>query len=74
MIAFNPDWGGQETIQDTPPYDGMVIHFLPSAVSDVLGSVPQLEAESSVKSFMQAQYRAAAENMRDSGLVYSSAI
>lgn len=72
MIAFNPAWGGQDVIQDTPPHDGLGIVFLPSIVSDVVGSIPQLESESSVRSFMQNQFRAAAENFNDAGLVYSA--
>lgn len=74
MIAFNPAWGGQDVIQDSSPYDGMGIVFMPSIACDALGAVPQLESESSVLSFMQAQFRQSAENMYDSGLLYSGAI
>ena len=74
MIAFNPFWGGQDVIQDTPPYDGLGIHFLPSIAGDILGSVPQRESEASAQSFMQDQFRAATENMAGAGLIYSSAI
>lgn len=74
MIIFNPAWGGQDTIQDSAPYDGLVIHFVPSIMSDVLGAVPQLDSESSATSFMQTSFRAAAENMTDAGLIISSPV
>lgn len=70
MITFNPDWGGQDVIQDTPPYDGMALVFLPSIVADVTGSIPQLDSENSVHSFMQTQFRISAENMNDSANIY----
>lgn len=72
MIAFNPAWGGQDVIQDTPPYDGMALTFLPSIASDVLGAVPQLDSESSSCSFMEAQFRQVAENLQDIGLICSA--
>lgn len=74
MISFNPDWGGTDIIQDTPPYDGMSLVFLPSIVADVTGSIPQLESESSVHSFMQEQFRTSAENLNDGGLLYYSVV
>ncbi|MDE5832898.1 MAG: hypothetical protein K2H64_07940 [Desulfovibrio sp.] len=72
MIIFNPIWGGLDYIQDTPPQDGMAIVFLPSVVSDPLAGKPQLESEESVQSFMQSQFRAVAENMRETGLIVGS--
>lgn len=69
MIFFNPIWGGLDYIQDTPPQDGMAIVFLPSAASDPLAGQPQLESEESVRSFMQTQFRMAAENMSETGLL-----
>lgn len=69
MISFNPAWGGQDVVQDTPPYDGMGLAFLPSIASDVLGAVPQLDSESSARSFMEAQFRQVAENLNDVGLI-----
>lgn len=74
MLTFNPDWGGQDIIQDSAPYDGLAIHFLPSVVSDVLGAVPQIDSETSAMSFMQTSFRAAAENMVDAGLIVSSSV
>lgn len=71
MLAFDPDFGGQNVIQDSPPFDGMAIVFVPSIVNDVTGSVPQLDSESSARSFMQIQFRMTAENMNDMGLVYT---
>lgn len=71
MLAFDPDFGGQNVIQDSPPFDGMAIVFVPSIVNDVTGSVPQLDSEASTRSFMQIQFRITAENMNDLGLVYS---
>lgn len=71
MISFDPSWGGLDYIQDTPPEDGMAIVFLPSIANDALAGQLQAESESSARSFMQAQFRAAAENMRDSGLVFN---
>lgn len=74
MLAFNPGWGGQDVIQDSAPADGLAIAFLPSIASDVLGAVPQLEAEASASSFMREQFRQTAENMLDAGLIYSSSV
>lgn len=74
MIAFDPGWGGQDVIQDSAPADGMAIIFQPSIANDSLGAIPQLESESSTRSFMQAQYRMAAENMLDGGLIYSASV
>lgn len=74
MIAFNPLWGGEDYIQDTPPHDGMAISFLPSIVNDVLGGIPQADSQSSAQSFMQTQFRMVAENMNDSGLVISASV
>ena len=74
MIIFNPNWGGQDVIQDSRPADGMAISFTASIVNDVLGAVPQLDSENSVHSFMQSQFRAAAENMENSGVLYSDSI
>lgn len=69
MISFNPMWGGLDYVQDTPPGDGFAITFLPSIVSDVTAGQLQGDSEASVHSFMQQQFRMAAENMYDSGLV-----
>lgn len=74
MIALNPAWGGQDVIQDSAPADGMAITFLPSIINDALGAIPQLESEASTRSFMQDQFRAASENMRESGLLYNSGV
>lgn len=74
MLSFDPLWGGQNIIQDTPPGDALGIVFLPSIVGDVLGAIPQLESEESSRSFMQTQFRVAAENMNDAGLIYSAAV
>lgn len=72
MIALDPLWGGLDVVQDTPPGDTLAISFAPSIVSDVTAAVPQLDAQASVQSFMQDQFRASAENMYDSGLVVST--
>ena len=69
MIAFNPFWGGLDYIQDTPPQDGMGLVFAPSVATDALAGRAQLESEESVQSFMQSQFRAAAENMWELGLI-----
>lgn len=74
MISFNPLWGGQDYIQDSPPYDGLAICFLPSIVNDALAGVLQLDSETSCQSFMQTAYRVSAENMYDSGLIVSSMV
>lgn len=74
MISFNPHWGGLDYVQDTPPQDGMGLVFLPSLALDAAAGYPQLESEESVHQFMQSQFRAATENMYDSGLVVSSAV
>ncbi len=74
MISFNPLWGGQDYIQDTPPYDGMGITFLPSIVNDASASELQLQSESSCHSDMQATFRISSENMYDAGLIYSGMI
>lgn len=74
MIAFDPHWGGLDYVQDTPPGDGMGIAFYPSIVHDVTAGQLQLESESSVLSFMQLQFRAATENMYDSGLFVSAMV
>lgn len=74
MISFNPYWGGQDYAQDTPPYDGFAITFLPSIVNDAVAGLLQADSEASAMSFMQNQFRASAENMYDSGLVVSSMV
>lgn len=72
MIMFDPGWGGLDYIQDTPPQDGMAIVFLPSLANDAIAGQLQLESEESTRSFMQSQFRAAAENMYESGLFVSA--
>lgn len=74
MILFDPVWGGLDYTQDTPPYDGMAITFLPSIVNDQLAAQPQMESEASVRSFMQTQARAAAENMLESALFVGASV
>lgn len=72
MIFFNPGWGGLDVVQDTPPADGMAITYLPSIVNDALAGQLQYDSQESTRSFMQEQFRAAAENMYESGLVVST--
>lgn len=72
MFALDPYWGGINVVQDTPPHDALGITFAPSLVTDVTAAVPQLDSQASVQSFMEHQFRAAAENMYDSGLVVST--
>ncbi|MBD5626627.1 MAG: hypothetical protein HDQ90_03925 [Desulfovibrio sp.] len=72
MIALDPLWGGLNVVQDTPPHDSLGISYAPSIVTDVTAAVPQLDSMASVQSFMEHQFRAAAENMYDSGLVVST--
>ena len=74
MISFNPYWGGLDYMQDTPPQDGMAIAFFPSIASDVTAGQLQLDSESSVKSFMQAQFRIVSENTHGYGLLISADI
>lgn len=74
MISFNPTWGGQDVIQDTAPADGMCIYFLPSEVNDVVAGALQLDSAESARSFMQAQFRAATENMYGVGVIVSASI
>lgn len=71
MTTFDPVWGGLDYVQDTAPYDGMGISFLPSVVNDALAAQSQTDSEASVRSFMQAQYRAAAENLMETGLIFA---
>ena len=72
MIALDPLWGGLNVVQDTPPHDALGITYAPSIVTDITAAVPQLDSQASVLSFMEHQFRAAAENMYDSGLVVST--
>ncbi|WP_165078477.1 MULTISPECIES: hypothetical protein [unclassified Desulfovibrio] len=72
MIALDPLWGGLNVVQDTPPRDSLGISYAPSIVTDVTAAVPQLDSMASVQSFTEHQFRAAAENMYDSGLVVST--
>lgn len=74
MTAFNPLWGGDEYIQDTPPYDGMSISFLPSIVNDSTAAQLQLDSQVSTQSFMESLFRISAKNMYDSGVVVSSIV
>lgn len=74
MISFNPHWGGLDYLQDSSPGDGSPISFLPSLAIDATAAVPQIEAEESVHQFMQAGFRAAAENMQGAGLIYSAGV
>lgn len=74
MTSFNPYWGGLDYAQDTPPYDGFAITFVPSIANDTVAGILQGDSEASVLSFMQNQFRASAENMYDSGLVVSSMV
>ena len=74
MISFNPWWGGVDYVQDTPPYDGLCIEYVPSIANDYTAAFEQMQSMESAKSFMQAQFRRDAENMLDAGLIYSSAV
>lgn len=74
MIAFNPWWGGIDIVQDTPPYDRLSIDYVPSIANDQTAASGQMMYMESTKSFMQTQFRQIAENMRDAGLIYSSAV
>lgn len=74
MTGFDPVWGGLDYTQDTPPYDGMAITFLPSLVNDVTAGQLQLESEESVHSFMQTQFRLVSENFNDAGLMFSAGV
>lgn len=71
MIAFDSYWGGLDYSFDTPPGDGFAITYLPSLANDSTAGLLQLDSEESVHSFMQTQFRMAAENMAGSGLVAS---
>lgn len=71
MIGFDPYWGGLDYAFDTPPEDGFSIAYFPSIANDSLAGQLQLEAEESVHSFMQTQFRMATENMLGYGLVAS---
>lgn len=70
MIFFDPISRGLSVVQDTPPGDALVISYTPSEVSDSTAAAAQDAA--SAASFMQDQWRAAAENMRDMGNVVSA--
>lgn len=72
MIFFDPAWGGLDVVQDTPPYDGLAISYLPSIVNDALAGQLQYDSQESARSYMQEQFRAAAENMYETGLVITA--
>lgn len=72
MIFFDPISRGLSVVQDTPPGDALVISYTPSEVSDSMAAAAQLADAASAASFMQDQWRAAAENMRDMGNVVSA--
>ena len=72
MIFFDPISRGLSVVQDTPPGDALVISYTQSEVSDSTAAAAQLADAASAASFMQDQWRAAAENMRDMGNVVSA--
>lgn len=72
VIFFDPISRGLSVVQDTPPGDALVISYTPSEVSDSTAAAAQLADAASAASFMQDQWRAAAENMRDMGNVVSA--
>ncbi len=72
MIFFDPISQGLSVVQDTPPGDALVISYTPSVVSDSTAAAAQLADAVSAASFMQDQWRAAAENMQDMGNVVSA--
>lgn len=72
MIFFDPISQGLSVVQDTPPSDALVISYTPSVVSDSTAAAAQLADAASAASFMQDQWRAAAENMQDMGNVVSA--
>lgn len=72
MIFFDPISQGLSVVQDTPPGDALVISYTPSEVGDSTAAAAQLTDAASAASFMQDQWRAAAENMQDMGNVVSA--
>ena len=72
MNSFNPYWGGLDYIQDTPAEDGFALVFTPSLANDALAGALQLDSESSAQQFLQVQFRIAAENMGDRGLIVAA--
>lgn len=72
MIFFDPITGIAPVVQDTPPGDALVISYMPSEFIDGTAAVAQLTDAASAASFMQNQWRAVAENMRDMGNVVSA--
>ena len=72
VIFFDPISRGLSVVQDTPPGDALVISYTSSEVSDSTAAAAQLADAASAASFMQDQWRAAAENMRDMGNVVSA--
>ena len=69
---FDPITGIAPVVQDTPPGDALVISYMPSEFIDGTAAVAQLTDAASAVSFMQNQWRAVAENMRDMGNVVSA--
>lgn len=72
MTSYDPYWLGLNYIEDSTPGDGNAIMYLPSIVNDSAAAYPQAESEASVHSFMQDNFRLAAMNMMDSGLVVNA--
>lgn len=70
MIAFEPySIGGLSVAQDSAPYDALTISFAPSVDVDSTAAAQEFMDMSSVRSFMQDQWRAASENMIGLGSV-----
>ena len=61
MIAFAPSSRISVVLQNSPPDTSDRIGFYPSIISDITGE--------STRSFMQAQWRMASENMLGLGII-----
>ncbi len=69
MIAFDPSSRISVVLQNSPPDTSDRIGFYPSIISDITASSDELLSGESTRSFMQAQWRMASENMLGLGII-----
>ncbi|OXS28029.1 MAG: hypothetical protein BCS36_01495 [Desulfovibrio sp. MES5] len=71
MMYFEPMSGLAVVVQNTPPDTTDVITYTPSVINDSTAAADQLLSAESAQSFMQTQFRMAAENILGLGVVTS---
>ena len=69
MLCFDPSAQLGLVIQNSPPDTSDYISYVPSIVNDVTAATDELLSAESTRSFMQAQWRMASENILGLGII-----